>query len=316
MPSPPPNRLSTYNEPEESPDEYESDDDLRSLESNRSSLDREALLSGSEDEEVRVPTISDPPTRDARIDRFSASPGLSERKGYTKASPQLDIPTERPRITPLTKLYDAPDEYTRKDAGRGRDKGWRAVSFATSGPQDSNRDISPVPPYSPRRRAEDCKGEKDPYGGDREGKPYRRRESSDTYARLRPPHPRRTTSEMEAGAASEREVKHPTGGIFSQLLRLSALPQSTGQGRTPLMPTLRTLGLKRSGSDSSLFEGELDSEDPRVTGVVPRRRSGEPFLKMFAEQGQGNLDEIQMHVAGESGPSLTDQTFLLDNHSS
>ena len=150
-----------------------------------------------------------------------------------------------------------------------------------------------------------------------------------------PPLRRRTTLDMEDGLDDEHDAAtrdaingntdfHVQGGVFSQLLKLAgpnkkkkanyaasiASNTTTGSG---FFPTMRTLGLKRSDSITSQTFEELDSDDPRITGVkkkkAARRHSMSelPFIMMldFGEQRGKNKKRcasIQLHVAGE--PSL------------
>lgn len=133
----------------------------------------------------------------------------------------------------------------------------------------------------------------------------------------------RASRDMEEGRNRSKGVGpedfQMQGGIFSQLLKLSAIPPTlpqpgsiptSGPSRPPPpIPTLQSLGIGRS---NSLFnrdddDMELDSEDPRITGVVPRRnaRSGEGvYMKMFAGDEKAaeeyQRQEIHRQVAGTS----------------
>lgn len=167
---------------------------------------------------------------------------------------------------------------------------------------------------------------------------YRGRPRKDSYPRSHDADWRATVEMEEGGRQPTRsrggegedmaEAYKLQGGIFSQLLKLSALPPpgfppaaglaATATPATPApapppraLPTLKSLGITRSdsifGRDDD--DGELDSEDPRVTGVVPRRHApgaNMPFMKMFAKGGEAVPEEeirrleIQQHVSGMS----------------
>lgn len=147
---------------------------------------------------------------------------------------------------------------------------------------------------------------------------------------------RRTTLDLEDGFGDERDIDahdaingngdssfRVQGGVFSQLLKLAGAKQkrkksyaasiasTTGTTGSGFIPTMRSLGLKRSDSITSQAFEELDSEDPRVTGVkrkkAARRHSMSelPFIRMMDLGGGKGKDRkrcasIQLHVAGKS----------------
>jgi hypothetical protein len=149
----------------------------------------------------------------------------------------------------------------------------------------------------------------------------RPRASSDTSDReMR----RRSTKELEDAEKGTYTVK---GGVFSQLLRLtgrnSMRRRQSSRGIAASsratscagdeVPTLKSLGLHPTGSIASTTfgAGELDSEDPRITGVQPRpfnRRASfsDMLFKRDAEDDgvfagkRKRRASIQLHVAGES----------------
>jgi len=150
----------------------------------------------------------------------------------------------------------------------------------------------------------------------------RPRASSDTSDReMR----RRSTKELEDAENGTYAVK---GGVFSQLLRLTTGRNSMRRRQSSRgiaassratscagdeVPTLKSLGLHKTGSIASTTfgAGELDSEDPRVTGVKPqpfnRRASFSDMLFKRDVEDDGVFTgkrkrraSIQRHVAGES----------------
>jgi len=130
---------------------------------------------------------------------------------------------------------------------------------------------------------------------------------------------RRTTREMENDDSSSYQVR---GGVFSQLLRLTGRSNTLRRRQSSRgvssqgvaggeLPTMKTLGLKRSTSTASTIFGadELDPDDPRVTGQKKkkgRRNSWTdlPFTRTGSSDGTGDPKKkrrasIQFHVAGE-----------------
>jgi hypothetical protein len=149
----------------------------------------------------------------------------------------------------------------------------------------------------------------------------RPRASSDTSDReMR----RRSTKELEDAETGTYAVK---GGVFSQLLRLTTGRNSMRRRQSSRgiaassratscagdeVPTLKSLGLHKTGSIASTTfgTGELDSEDPRITGVKPqpfnRRASFSDMLFKRDIEDVGVFTgkrkrraSIQRHVAGE-----------------
>lgn len=137
---------------------------------------------------------------------------------------------------------------------------------------------------------------------------------------------RRSTKELEDAETGTYTVK---GGVFSQLLRLTGKSMRRRQSSRGIaassratscvgedLPTMKSLGLHKVGSTASTTfgAGELDNEDPRITGVKPqkmqhnRRASFSDMLfKRDAEDaGDGVFTgkrkrraSIQRHVAGK-----------------
>lgn len=137
---------------------------------------------------------------------------------------------------------------------------------------------------------------------------------------------RRSTKELEDAETGTYTVK---GGVFSQLLRLTGRSMRRRQSSRGIaassratscagedLPTMKSLGLHKVGSTASTTfgPGELDNEDPRITGVKPgkmqiNRRAS--FSDMLFKRDTEDADEgvftgkrkrrasIQRHVAGE-----------------
>ncbi|WRT67610.1 uncharacterized protein IL334_004582 [Kwoniella shivajii] len=142
---------------------------------------------------------------------------------------------------------------------------------------------------------------------------------------------RRTTRQLEEDDDDDTSSYHVKGGVFSQLLRLtgrtntmqrkasskSAFGASSGPG---MLPTMKSLGLRRLGSSASTVYGqdELDPDDPRVTGQKKKKHrrnslSDLPFMRTNTDDSlypggkKKRRASIQLHVAD----ILTRQQFVL-----
>ena len=144
---------------------------------------------------------------------------------------------------------------------------------------------------------------------------------------------RRSTKEMESaeqGDQADQGGYAVKGGIFSQLLRLTGRSgagmrrrQSSSKGLALSsrntstcgeLPTMQSLNLKRVASVASTTfgGGELDEDDPRVTGQKPASKRRASFSDMLFRSESMTEDlgpfsgkrrrraSIQKHVAGES----------------
>lgn len=136
---------------------------------------------------------------------------------------------------------------------------------------------------------------------------------------------RRSTKELEDAEKGTYAVK---GGVFSQLLRLTgrnsmrrrqssrgiaASSRATSCAGDEL-PTMKSLGLHKVNSIASTTfgGGELDNDDPRITGVKPQKENNRRasfsdmlFKRDIEDDGvftgkRKRRASIQRHVAGES----------------
>lgn len=317
----PPRRRSNTQSPRGSVDESDGTSD-RSF---RSSIDDSTLLSHSysgssiDDDDYRSsipnhgPQQPDTPIRSARPQASGGRQGLMDM--FRSSVRGLGGSSARRRSsathTPVPELRRDPRDvrYTEKDWEREQ---------AGAGLYD--------PPLPPTRSSHSGRTRKESYSHPQHPLPGRRSERDMEEGRGLPPRRDKTHWEKQG------EKYRMQGGVFSQLLKLSALPQTLpdlgppggykGDGlktQPPReiprsnqgLPTLKSLGINQG---DSLFhreydDMELDSEDPRVTGVIPRRnaRSGEDgvFLKMFMSGETGmsaeeyQRQEIQRQVSGK-----------------
>lgn len=143
---------------------------------------------------------------------------------------------------------------------------------------------------------------------------------------------RRSTKEMESAEQGDQnqDAYAVKGGIFSQLRRIPAVDRPVNRRRQSSskgialssrntstcgeLPTMHNLNLKRTTSAASTtFEGgELDADDPRVTGQKPARRRASFSDMLFRSESMDGEDlgpisgkrrrpaSIQKHVAGKS----------------
>ncbi|WWC88855.1 uncharacterized protein L201_003770 [Kwoniella dendrophila CBS 6074] len=148
---------------------------------------------------------------------------------------------------------------------------------------------------------------------------------------------RRTTRQLEEDDDDDgSSTYHVKGGVFSQLLKLTGRTNTMrrrissrsgfgGDGKSSgpgLLPTMKSLGLRRLDSKASTTFGgqdELDEDDPRVTGQKKKKNrrnslSDLPFMR--TDTGDSSLypagkrkrrASIQLHVAD----ILTRQQFIL-----
>jgi hypothetical protein len=157
---------------------------------------------------------------------------------------------------------------------------------------------------------------------------------------------RRSTKELEDAETGTYTVK---GGVFSQLLRLTGKSMRRRQSSRGIaassratscagedLPTMKSLGLHKVGSTAgtTFGAGELDSEDPRITGVKPQKMQNNRrasfsdmlFKRDVDDAGEGVFTgkrrrraSIQRHVAGKlmslSSHRADNQTFSLDSNS-
>ncbi|KAK4686118.1 hypothetical protein P7C73_g4009, partial [Tremellales sp. Uapishka_1] len=296
-----------------------------------SSPRQEVFVEGSPRDRGMRASIQDTPSRRLLEYQRASLPNHSP----VIASPQFGSPRMPPHRTtpaqsPVVDVFNRSREYDRPAYYE----------------QDRER-LSPVPPYQHTPRGSYAQRDKDreeyyerekrhfgsdatlrgdydePFdrrGRDREkvrNKEYRRARSlsSETNHGMR----RRTTREIEE--QEEEEDYQVKSGVFSQLLRITGgmrrrhshnhgMESRSTSAAGGDLPTMKSLGMKRrSSAASTVYGGELDDYDPRVTGQkkrVGRGRRG----SMGDFEGDGKKKRrasIQYHVAD----IITRQNFIL-----